>query len=399
MKYILLTSMFQSELEAEVIKNSRGKPIASANNAFQHALLDGFKANIKEDDLLIVNIPNIGAFPTNYTKYWFKGTSSIHFFEPSFLNIIYLKHFYIYNKTKKILQHLLHKYSDCTVLCYDLYGPWLRILDELKQKKTFKSVCIVPDLPGLTGMPETITYRIFSALPKFNAYKHLHAIDGFILMAEKMMERLPINSKKTLIIEGIYKNSRDLKLQNRHNINNKVFKIVYAGALSERNNIRSLITQFITIDNKNIELHLYGAGNMEEFIRNSAKDDVRIKYHGQINRDKLLERLTEADLLINPRKPDLEFASYSFPSKTMEYMASGTPVLMFKIPSLPREYEKYVYLIPAIDDTSIREAIIDIINKSESERAEIGESARNFIYTQKSPCQQVRKIIEFVSNI
>lgn len=36
---------------------------------------------------------------------------------------------------------------------------------------------------------------------------------------------------------------------------------------------------------------------------------------------------------------------YSFPSKTMEYMSTGTPVLTTVLPGMPKEYHPYVYLL------------------------------------------------------
>ena len=54
----------------------------------------------------------------------------------------------------------------------------------------------------------------------------------------------------------------------------------------------------------------------------------------------------QATLLVNPRKGHEEYTKYSFPSKTMEYMASGTPTIMYKLPGLPIEYEEYLVLLP-----------------------------------------------------
>ena len=51
-----------------------------------------------------------------------------------------------------------------------------------------------------------------------------------------------------------------------------------------------------------------------------------------------------ATLLINPRFSNEEYTKYSFPSKNMEYMASGTPILTTKLPGMPKEYYEYIYL-------------------------------------------------------
>ena len=38
---------------------------------------------------------------------------------------------------------------------------------------------------------------------------------------------------------------------------------------------------------------------------------------------------------VNPRQNNEEFTKYSFPSKTMEYLASGVPVVAYKLDGIP----------------------------------------------------------------
>ena len=50
-------------------------------------------------------------------------------------------------------------------------------------------------------------------------------------------------------------------------------------------------------------------------------------------------------LTIDENSDDKLVAKYSFPSKNMEYMVSGTPVLTTRLPGMPMEYYPYVYFI------------------------------------------------------
>ena len=45
---------------------------------------------------------------------------------------------------------------------------------------------------------------------------------------------------------------------------------------------------------------------------------------------------------MNPRSADAEYTKYSFPSKTIEYLATGVPVVMNRLPGIPEEYEYFV---------------------------------------------------------
>ena len=81
-----------------------------------------------------------------------------------------------------------------------------------------------------------------------------------------------------------------------------------------------------------------------------AAEDPRIFYGGMLLNQEIVEKEQEATLLVNPRPTGEEYVKYSFPSKTMEYMASGTPVLTTVLPGMPKEYHPYVYLLE--DETS-----------------------------------------------
>lgn len=67
-----------------------------------------------------------------------------------------------------------------------------------------------------------------------------------------------------------------------------------------------------------------------------ATKDRRIQYLGSIPHDEILQLQRTASLLVNPRTPEGIYTKYSFPSKTMEYLASGTPTLYMNCQEFPR---------------------------------------------------------------
>ena len=93
-----------------------------------------------------------------------------------------------------------------------------------------------------------------------------------------------------------------------------------------------------------IELWLFGSGDMEKDITDYCKSDQRIKYFGMVPREKVVKFEKKAKLLVNPRPTNNEFTKYSFPSKTIEYMASGTPLLTTRLPGIPSEYFDHVFV-------------------------------------------------------
>ncbi len=404
MNYLFLTSMFPDGKEYQILGHSKGKQIASANNTFQKNIIDGFADIVTDDNIAVMNMPNIGAFPFNYSNFYYKGFSYNHndilIDDISFINIVYIKHWHKYYKIKKRLKAYLKHNSDAKIICYDLYIPWMKALSELKGEYKFHAINIVPDLPDMTGEPDTLLYRINQLLPHYDVGKYLDVFDGYVLLAESMANALNIENKSHIVVEGIYNED------NRSNKSTEIkekneFVLVYAGALSIRNGIDKLVKAIHEIPSESLRLEFYGAGELVDFIKSYSKIDSRITWRGQIGHDELLENLRKADLLVNPREPDREFASYSFPSKTMEYMASGTPVLMYKLPSLPIEYYEYLYFIDDKMDavTAMKKEISRIMDSNAGKLEKKGLDARNFILEHKRADIQARRIIDFINSL
>ena len=100
----------------------------------------------------------------------------------------------------------------------------------------------------------------------------------------------------------------------------------------------------------------------------------------------------KATLLINPRPTNEEYTKYSFPSKTLEYMASGTPVLMTRLPGMPKDYEEYVYLFDEETVEGFANTLGEVL-QSKSELQEKGKRAREFILTTRNNRGQALRII------
>ena len=100
-----------------------------------------------------------------------------------------------------------------------------------------------------------------------------------------------------------------------------------------------------------------------------------------------------ATLLVNPRPTGEEYVKYSFPSKTMEYMSTGTPVLTTVLPGMPKEYHPYVYLLEEETADAIAEKLGQIFAQPAEALFEKGMAAREFILKEKNNVKQAGKIL------
>ena len=122
----------------------------------------------------------------------------------------------------------------------------------------------------------------------------------------------------------------------------------------------------------------------------------RIIYKGVASNEDVVEAELKASLLVNPRPSREEFTRYSFPSKNVEYMVSGTPLLTTPLSGMPVEY--YVYLFAEETIEGYKATLETVLNLSSVELSDKGKKARNFILTKKNNVVQAGRIIDFMNN-
>ena len=117
---------------------------------------------------------------------------------------------------------------------------------------------------------------------------------------------------------------------------------------------------------------------------------------GVVPNSEIIKAELNASLLVNPRPTHEEFTKYSFPSKNIEYMASGTPLLTTKLPGMPEEYYPYVFLIDDETTEGYFHALAEALNKTDDELFEYGAKAKSFVLDKKNNRKQARRVIELI---
>ena len=113
----------------------------------------------------------------------------------------------------------------------------------------------------------------------------------------------------------------------------------------------------------------------------------------------IVQKEYEASVLVNPRPVNQEFTPYSFPSKTLEYMMSGTPVITTRLPGIPEEYFDVLYVFQDDTPQGIADTLRDFFGQPEQARLERGMQARKFAEQNKSNVAQSHKILEFLKRL
>lgn len=396
MKYLYLGLLFDKEKESEYLeKSSIG--LQNAINIFQFNLIDGMVQNGADID--IINVLPVGSFPKYkdiflYGKEWNYKNVSCH--ECGCINIPIFKQFsrkiLINNYVKRWIKK--NKSEETAIIAYSYYLPFLKVLAKVSKSKTALTTLIVPDLPSHFGVfpkNKVKAYILNNYGKKTLRYSNL--IDKFVFFTKHMPIALGLENKSSVVVEGICPS--ELNSHTSENINKKI--IFYSGTLNRKFGIDVLLDAFSQITNEEYELWICGSGEAASDVEKYAADDKRIVFWGYCSSDKVNELRSQATVLVNPRQNNEEFTKYSFPSKTMEYMLSGIPVVAYKLDGIPDEYDSYIFYVKKDDSKTLSETLRKICEMEVSERISFGEKARDFVVCEKNAKKQTKKIIELLS--
>lgn len=406
MKIALLFGIFSPSSYHEILQQSKGV-IQNAADALQKAYIDGIGSLIP-GDVEILNLPYIGSYPKRYAHlYSPQRTFSIRTKNGNivlgqdirFNNICGLKMFFRYVQAKKALSKWCEKHNDedrCVVV-YAIHAPFLQACADVKRSyPSLKIVLIVPDLPEYMSQRPTILKKLADQINRKILNKLYDCVDGYVLLSRYMIERLPIGDKPWTVIEGIYCDDiQSEKIQTSINIEHSKY-ILYSGTLARRYGVLNLVEAFRAIPQKEYKLLICGAGDSADIIKKYAKEDERIVFCGQRKRGDVLDMQKKASLLVNPRTPEGEFTKYSFPSKTIEYFASGVPCLLYRLPGIPNEYYQYCFCVDEIGIKPLRQKIEHIIQKDEQALKQVGIQAQHYIFEEKNSIKQTQKLINLI---
>jgi glycosyltransferase involved in cell wall biosynthesis len=165
------------------------------------------------------------------------------------------------------------------------------------------------------------------------------------------------------------------------------------------NGVDLLLSAFRLIESPEYRLAIFGRGELEGAVREAARRDGRILSGGAIPNEQVLRRQREATVLINPRPSHRLITRYTFPSKLLEYMLSGRPVITTVLPGIPGEYYEYVYPLTEETPEGLARRIRAVCSRPASELTEFGTRARRFILREKNSDMQAQRIRRFVEGL
>ena len=369
----------------------KGVRVQQQAQKYNQLLMEGLVSNG-------VRVDAISSRPINRAvdkRMLFKGEKDaecgINYNYVGFINYSFLRKLTVFVNT--FFKTLFFKTEkDCAVVCDALniaasFGALFAA--KLRGKKTVGIVTDVPcHRPNNTKIPVS---------EKINLWL-MKRFDSYLLLTEQMNDIVNPKRRPYVVLEG----HADISMKEVDNrLEEKYPKKVcfYAGTLRKIYGIESLVRGFLAADVPNTELHIYGDGDFRPELEKLAKENENVKYLGIAPNSEIVKAELKATLLVNPRPTNEDYTKYSFPSKNMEYMASGTPVLTTKLPGMPKEYDEYVYLLEEENTNGVCKALGEILTKTPEELHQKGMEAKAFTLREKNNVKQAEKLLLLLESI
>ena len=262
-----------------------------------------------------------------------------------------------------------------------------------------RCIGLMTDMPGLGLGNNNITVghkKKLSLASRINR-KYLNQFTHYVFITEHMNKAINTKHRPYIVMEGLVDTDMRTLHSSTHKKNDKRI-VLYAGGIHERYGLKMLIEGFMQANIINTELWIYGSGPLVQDLQSYSNRDSRIRYMGIRPNDEVVTAELNATILVNPRPTHEEFTKYSFPSKNLEYMASGTPVLTTKLPGMPKEYYPFVYLFNKGETTEgYAEVLRSVLALPPESLEKKGHEAREWILTNKNCIKQTSRIIELIN--
>lgn len=384
MNILYITPLLPDSLLKQVYDNDRSHYVF-APQKFHRNLVEGFQENghnVRVLSVLPSTLKYVNSIEENGVHYSFIPVKD----KPG------IKHFLIANGVKKAICKNTSFRPD-VIVCDTLNASmcigafWAR----LSYKAKF--VGIVTDLPDSVSQFEK---GLLNRASTYFSTKYIKSFDYYVLLTRQMNDVVNPKNKPYMVMEGVCDMpvKQTSSASQRPSIGKR--KILYAGGRPSKDGVDMLLTAFRQIEGDDLELNIYGT--MPEVETGPDPSDARIIYHGKTENSVIAKDELDSYLLVNPRPTGEEYTKYSFPSKVMEYMATGTPMVTTKLAGIPEEYFKYVYTFEECTTECYHSVLKDILSLKMDDHFQKGREAQGFVLKNKNKKVQTERIISLLNN-
>lgn len=405
MKILFISSLYPKEIYTQLYEQSNGM-LQIQSNLFQWGVVTGMEQCNAE--YTIACVPALPAWPRYRNLFTPRGLMKVggevrgdilrYCDTPAIKQLSERRVLYRY------IRSWCDRYRSEDCICALVYTQQSEKLGAvIDLKKRFPNLIVVPIITDLidNAMDFKSNHRLLKRvqlwLEKRAQHRLFPQVDKYILLTDQMSDCIPESIGRKMIMEGISCVSDPFT--NKIVKNDDVRTLLYTGSLQEFTGVRQLVDAFLKTTDSRFRLIICGKGPCSSYIQEISQKDSRIIYKGRVEHEEALRLQRECTVMINPRRPNGNITKYSFPSKTMEYMTSGTPMIGYHLEGIPKDYYPYMYTPKDLTSQALIECLNHTLSLPLHELQDKADSAYDFILNNKSAKSQVCRMLNFIAEV
>jgi glycosyltransferase involved in cell wall biosynthesis len=208
------------------------------------------------------------------------------------------------------------------------------IVKRFGKKISRKIVADIQDVwPEAFGVSKINFFLPTAFLKKYNK-KLYDMCDGVIGVSKTYINNLSL-SNKSVPTEAVYLGVSDIRIFKREsnyvqaNVNDDVIRFFYIGTIGSSYDLETVVrffSAFTKIGDREIELHLFGSGPMEDYLKKISSNSVH--YHGYLKWTEMMEKVNEFHIALNCIRSN---GGQSITNKIADYILLDKPILSSQI--------------------------------------------------------------------
>lgn len=227
------------------------------------------------------------------------------------------------------------KWADLVIVYNSMY-PWFGV-GKIAGKRKKKSVIVLADYTPASEQSQ-LARKLYALAMKmdFSCYTRM-------VLLSSGSEKYVSKNQEHVIINGCVDEKKFENLQpiRKHATKN----IVYTGVLSYVTGVDMLINAFLKTNDESYRLMICGQGReLDSLIKAATDVDSRIICKGFLSTEEYIKVIEDADVLVNPRNMKFIQNQNNFPSKVLEYLSSGRPIVSTKFKGFERYSEHIIFV-------------------------------------------------------
>ena len=375
--------------------NAADPLLRTQTNRFAWSLVRALRAN--GADVRLISVASVSDYPGNAALLWplrrFQQDDVDGLLLP-FVNLTILKHVTRWLACWLFAVPELRRHRPDWLLVHGVHSPFLWFAVAARRLVGFGVAVVLTDPPGVPVATDGRTKNFLRRLDRTVVTGALRRCDAVIPLALPLaVDFAP--GVPHLVVEAILDAEATPPDETQPP---GPASLVCAGGLHEAYGVRNLVEAVRGLPDPELRLFLYGKGHLEGWIREQHAQDSRIAAPRVLAPEELAGVYVSATVLVQPRQLDQGFVPYSFPSKLVEYLASGTVVVSTRLPSIPEDYQDVVVWA---DDSveGLREALSQVLSWEPEQRAQFGREAAVFIRHTRTQEIQGARILAFLAGL